>query len=393
MVSFAVKKVFANKTIDLSAKRKKCTIICALFGIFFNFILFLTKIIAGALSGSIAIESDAFNNLSDASTSVMALLGAKLSNKKPDPEHPFGHGRMEYLTGLFISLLIFLMGFELAKESFSNIFNPTEPDHRYLLLSIIILLFSIGIKFYMWFYNDKFGKKIESSTLRAIATDSLTDVISTGAILIASIIRYYTNWASLDGICGFIVSLFILFAGYQTAKNTIAPLLGQAPSPELISEIETVVLSHQPIIGIHDLVVHDYGPGRTMISLHAEVPCDYPLSQIHDVIDNAESALKANFCFEATIHCDPIDTKNPHTLELKEDLLSILSEISPEISMHDFRVVLGKSHTNLIFDLLIPFDFSMSEEALCEKVRKEILKKHPHHFCVIQIDFNYANKI
>lgn len=370
-------------------KRSLYVIVCSVLGILLNLLLFVGKIIAGFLSGSVAIRSDAFNNLSDAASSVITYLGLKLSEKKPDPEHPFGHGRIEYLSGLAVSILILLMGFELCKDSFSKILDPRPLNDTYFFVTIVTLALAVAVKLFMWRYNKKYGTKVNSTSLLATGTDSLSDAIATLGVLVASFITKLTHFYQLDGICGTIVSLFILYAGINSIKETLMPLLGQPPEPEFIEKIQEITLSHKPIIGIHDLVVHDYGPGRVMISLHAEVPSDLAISQVHDVIDNAELDLKERLKCEAVIHCDPIDTKDPKTFALKEDVNAILHDISPEISMHDFRVVYGNTHTNLVFDLMIPHGFSISSTELCKKVRDAVITKHPKHFCVIQIDYDY----
>jgi len=377
----------------IAKDRNSGSAFCSIVGISVNFLLFLAKLFVGAVSGSIAVISDAFNNLSDSGSSVIHLIGTRLSSKKADREHPFGHGRIEYLTGLAISVLILFMGVELAKESLGQIFHPT-PDGsnngRYLF-STIILAVSVVTKICLWYLNYKVSILIDSASLRATATDSLTDAVATGVILITTTIQYFTGFQRLDGIAGLAVSIFILYAGFQAARETAEPLLGKAPSPKLISDIEAIVLSHEEILGVHDLIVHDYGPGKMLISLHAEVSSELDISEIHDEIDNIETELKCHLLCDATIHCDPIETKNELTLSLRNDLVSILNQISEEISIHDFRVVIGKSHTNLLFDLVIPYQFPMTEESLCEKVRFEVLKMHPKHFCIIQIDQSYIN--
>ena len=371
--------------------RNQVAKICSLFGIAFNLILFAGKITAGLLSGSIAIQSDAFNNLSDAGASLIILFGISLSAKKPDPEHPFGHGRMEYLSALAVTAMIIYMSFELAKESVGKIFNPEPMDSRYFYLTLIILSVSVLVKCYMWYYNRTYGKKIHSSVMAATATDSLSDAAATFVVLVSNVIAHFTQFDSLDGICGFLVSLFIFFAGIRAAKETLVPLLGQPPKPEFIADIEEIVMAQEEIIGIHDLIVHDYGPGRVMISLHAEVPADGDLCLLHDVIDNTEGILMEKLHCEAVIHLDPIDNKNPVTLMLKEDVQNYLKCEFPEVSMHDFRVAHGKSHTNLIFDIVKPYQLETSDKELCKRIREFVLSKHPNHYCVIKIDNDFSS--
>jgi cation diffusion facilitator family transporter len=391
MVSFFIRRIQKNAGNDnFTNTRVKCVAACSFFGIGFNVLLFIMKLVLGMITHSIAIQSDAINNLSDAFSSVVTLIGIRISSKKPDQEHPFGHGRVEYLSALAVSSLILLMGFELAKESLTKIFHAESISYVNPLSTSIILLIAILIKCYMWYYNRKIGNELGSSAMTATALDSLSDAAASAVVLICSWITYFSGLTIIDGICGLFLSLFIFTAGFRSAKETLLPLLGSPPDPKLIKEVERIVLSHEPIIGIHDIIVHDYGPNRLMISLHAEVPMDSLLSEIHDVIDNVENELKSKLRCDATIHCDPIDTDNPETLRLKNALHQIIENISNEISIHDFRVVHGNTHTNLIFDLLLPFQVEIPEEEICKTIRFEILKQFPQHFCIIQIDRNFC---
>ncbi|MBP3501240.1 MAG: cation transporter, partial [Oscillospiraceae bacterium] len=273
--------------------------LCGLTGIGLNVLLFIGKFLAGTISGSIAITADAFNNLSDAGSSVITLLGFRLAGRKPDPEHPFGHGRIEYISGLIVSGLILLMGAELAKTSFDKILHPAAVD--FSVIAMVILAVSILVKLYMSLYNRQIGKKINSAAMAATAADSISDAISTSAVLAAMLVAKFSG-LMIDGYVGMIVAVLILISGVKAAKETIAPLLGQAPETEFVQQIERIVMSHPPICGIHDLVVHDYGPGRVMISLHAEVPAGGDMLELHDVIDNAEIALRRELNCEAVIH-------------------------------------------------------------------------------------------
>ncbi len=391
MLKGAIKKITASNRYELTKEERELGIkIFAILGILLNLVLFCGKSIVGLLVGSVAIYSDAFNNLSDAGSSLITFIGVKLSAKKADSEHPFGHGRMEYLSALAVSVLIIVMGFELAKESIAKIISPDVLQNDFFWPTIIVLLVSVFIKVYMWFYNRKYGKPLKSNSMIATATDSLSDAMATFAVILSTFIARFTGFYRMDGICGFLVSLFIFYAGCRAVKETLVPLLGQPPEQELIQNIEKIVMEQPDIIGIHDVVVHDYGPGRLMISLHAEVPHDSQLSVVHDMIDNAEAELRDRLNCNAVIHCDPIDTKDPITLRLKSDILTIVNEISPNVSMHDFRVVHGKTHTNIIFDLLIPNSFELEDDELCKMVRGEVLKIHPNHFCYIQIDHDFT---
>lgn len=362
--------------------------LCCILGIILNMILFGIKLFAGIISGAVSIMADAFNNLSDAGSTVVTLLGFKIAAKKPDRAHPFGHGRMEYISGLVVSMIIIVMGFELASSSFQKILHPEATEFSWL--SVIILSVSILVKFYMFFYNRSTGKKISSAAMVATATDSISDCVSTTVVLACTIIAHYTN-VELDSYCGLLVSLFIMFAGLRAALETIKPLLGEPPTKEFVKEIEDTVMSCEVVTGIHDLVVHDYGPGRRMISLHAEVPSDCDILEVHDYIDNIEHELNDKLGCEAVIHMDPVDSNDEETAKLKEMILSILKEINEEITIHDLRLVTGPTHTNCVFDMVIPFEVKMSDEELTEYVSKEI-KKFGKYFAVVNIDRPYANK-
>jgi len=286
--------------------------------------------------------------------------------------------------------LIILMGFELAKDAFTCIFHPEQVSVENCGVTIVILILSILIKLYMWFYNRKYGKKIHSTAMIACATDSLSDCVSTLAVLFTTVISIKFKMPLLDGICGLIVSVLIFIAGIKSVKETIVPLLGQPADPELLKGIEDLVMKNEVIVGIHDLVVHDYGPGRRMASLHAEVPFNCSIFEIHDMIDNIEVEIKEKFGCETVIHMDPVDTADEKTISLKEDLAKILKESFPELSFHDFRVVHGKSHTNLIFDVVKPYSLKTPSKEICQTIKNKMLEKHENHFCVIRIDHDYT---
>ncbi len=376
-----------NKNYSDNTIRKKYGILCGCFGIFLNILLFIAKFIAGTISYSVAMIADAFNNLSDAASSIVQILGFKLSSKKPDPEHPFGHGRIEYISGLIISFLILLMGFELLKSSIESFFAPKQISVN--LISIIIMICSILIKFYMYYYNHSIAKKINSVTMEATAKDSLSDTISTIVVIISVIASKYTTFP-VDAIAGLIVGLFILKAGYESSKDTIEPLLGNSPTKEFVEEIEKELLYHKPILAMHDLVVHDYGPGRRMISLHAEVPGNRDIFELHDVIDNAEVNIAKKFNCSVVIHMDPVDTENKRLAELKEVLTNSLKTIHTELHAHDIRMVPGPTHTNLIFDIVKPFSLKLSDEELKTTIHNSIHKKCNDVYCVITIDCPYT---
>ena len=358
--------------------------LCGIYGIFLNLLLFAGKYAAGLISGSVAIIADAFNNLSDAGSSVIPLLGFALAGKKPDPEHPFGHGRIEYITGLAISAIIILVGVDLGKSSIEKIIDPTPVEPG--LLPAIILIAAIAVKIYISLYNRRIGRKINSSVMQATALDALTDTISTLVVLLSMAVAYFFK-VNIDGWAGLFVALFIIYAGYSAAKDTIAPLLGSAPDPDFVRSIEDTVMAHKEILGIHDLFVHDYGPGRTFISLHAEVDGHGDFFGLHDVVDSAESELKEKFGCLATIHMDPIDSANPEINTLRDKVLEALKRnISEDIKIHDFRVVPGPSHTNLIFDAAVPVDFKISDSKLEAMIKETVSSSFSHCFAVVNID-------
>ena len=360
--------------------------LCGIVGIVLNILLFAGKFLAGTISHSIAITADAINNLSDAGSSFITLAGFKLASQKPDPDHPYGHGRIEYLSGLFVSLLIILMAVELIKTSFNKIIHPTETTISPLV--IVILVVSILVKFYMSVYNSKVGKQIDSAALLATAADSRGDMLATLLVLISSAIAYFFG-IQIDGYCGLLVGLFILYAGFNAAKETINPLLGKAPDKEYVEKIEEIVTSHDLILGIHDMMIHDYGPGRVVVSLHAEVPSDGDILEMHDLIDHIEHDLSEMCNCEAVIHMDPISVNDPETAELKEKIRSIITSIDENLQFHDFRIVKGPTHTNLLFDVLVPYKFPIKDSELIVMIDRKVKELNPAYFIVVKVDHTY----
>ncbi|MCR2050176.1 cation diffusion facilitator family transporter [Acetatifactor muris] len=369
------------------AVRQAYGILCGAVGIFLNLCLFTGKFVAGTVSNSIAITADAFNNLSDAGSSVITLIGFRMAGQKPDPSHPFGHGRIEYISGLLVSVIILLMGAELLKSSVAKIIHPEEQLFSPMI--IVILLASILVKCYMFLYNRQLGKKLESAAMAATATDSLSDCLATSAVLVSTLIAHFTGFA-IDGWCGVLVGLFICYAGYSAAKDTVSPLLGQAPDREFVRQINDIVMAHENVLGIHDLIVHNYGPGRVLISLHAEVPADGNFLALHDMIDTIEHELRDTLNCHAVIHMDPICVGDEETTRLKALVNGYLQEISERLTMHDFRIVTGPTHTNLIFDVAAPYDFSMTDSELETQLKERILRDNPTYFAVIEIDKQMA---
>ncbi len=371
-------KNFASPTVRL-----KYGALCGAVGIFFNILLFAGKLIAGTLTGSIGITADAFNNLSDAGSSAITLVGFRLSDAKADKEHPFGHGRFEYIAGLIVSMAILLMGFELAKTSVEKIINPEAVTFSFLALGVLAV--SILVKLYMFFYNRGIGKKIDSAAMRATALDSFSDVTATSVVLLSMLVSKWTGWM-IDGYAGLAVAMFIVYTGICAAKETISPLLGQPPSQEFVKQIEQIVMGQEGVIGVHDLVVHDYGPGRRMISLHAEVPADGDMILLHDTVDNIEKQLRKECGCEAVIHMDPVEMNDKETNRLRTETLMILSNLDARLTLHDFRVVAGPTHTNLVFDVVVPFEFPMTDEAVRSEISKRIHALEGKYYTVIEID-------
>lgn len=356
-------------------------------GIVLNIILFGIKLFAGMISGSVAITADAFNNLSDAGSSIITMIGFKMAGKKPDPEHPFGHGRIEYITGLIVSFLIILMGFELGKSGIEKIINP-EPV-EFSKVTVIILIISILVKLYMYLYNKKTADKISSQAMFATAADSFSDSVATSVVLFSMMISVFTG-LTIDGICALLVAAFILYSGINAAKDTIAPLLGNKPEKEFVDKIEEFAMSYKDILGIHDLVVHDYGPGRVMISFHAEVPSSGDILELHDMIDNVEAKLRETLSCEAVIHMDPIVIDDEKTDKYKESVKELVKGIGEDLTMHDFRMVEGPTHTNLIFDVVVPFDFALKDEEVIEKIKAGVSAFPDKCFAVVKVDKPYT---
>lgn len=369
------------------AVRRAWGTLCGIMGIALNLVLCAAKLLAGTLSGSIAITADAFNNLSDALSSVVTLLGFRLAGKKPDPDHPFGHGRMEYLSGLVVAGLILMMGVELLRTSFEKILSPTPVE--FSPVAAVILVIAILGKVYMACYNRAVGKKISSAAMAATATDSLCDTISTAAVLLSMIATLFIDFP-LDGYVGLLVALFILYSAVKAAQETISPLLGQAPDAEFVEKIEALVLAHEDVRGIHDLVVHDYGPGRLLISLHAEVPASHDVMALHDMIDNIETELSEALHCEAVIHMDPIADDDAEVSRLRVAVSALVHEIDPRLSIHDFRMVAGPTHTNLIFDAVLPYEVDIDPEDLRHRIASAVrTMENGNFFAVVKVERSY----
>ena len=388
MIELLARRFIPDRTDTSSSHvRHAYGVLCSAVGIMLNILLFGIKLLAGIISGSIAITADAVNNLSDAGSSLVTLLGFKLASQKTDSHHPFGHGRMEYISGMVVSMVILLMGFELGKTSVEKILHPEAVIFRPVVL--VILTASILVKFYMAAYNRAVGKRFASTAMLATATDSLSDCLATTAALISTLVGHYFNLA-IDGWCGVVVACFILLAGFNAAKETIDPLLGQPPTREFVNDVEQLVLSYEGITGIHDLIVHDYGPGRRYISLHAEVSADGDILALHDEIDSAERSLSEKMGCLATIHMDPLEQNCALTNTTRERVAMIVRLIDPAITIHDFRMVSGPTHTNVIFDAVVPHSVDLPDKEVSRRIAEGVAALDGNYFAVVNIDKNFV---
>ncbi len=355
-----------------------------ILGIVCNIILFVIKFIIGSIIGSIAIISDAFNNLSDIGSSAVTMIGAKMSNQRPDAEHPFGHGRIEYICSLIVSFIIITMGFELIKTSGAKILNPVAPEFNPVLLGILVI--SVAIKLWMHFAVKFLGKTVNSDVLLATSADSLNDAIATSTVIVSVFLCKFLP-PVIDGIAGFVVAVLICISGVKLAWETIGTLLGTSPDPEVAQRIADIILSDNEILGIHDLIVHDYGPGRTLASVHAEVSSEKSAIMLHEIIDALEVKIMAETGIETVIHTDPILVNNDKVNETRELLKNIIAEINPEFGLHDFRMTDGENRINLIFDLEVPFHFSDEErKTALTQIKNRVKDEDEKYACVIKID-------
>ncbi|MBE6937266.1 MAG: cation transporter [Ruminococcaceae bacterium] len=381
MVVFIGKKITAKASADKA--RELWGTVCGCAGILLNLALCAAKLFAGVVSGSVAVTADAVNNLSDAGSSVISLAGFRLAAKKPDREHPFGHGRTEYISGLIIAFVIMLMGFELAKSSVSKIITPEAVDFTWVAVGILCA--SVAVKLYMFFYNRRVGKMIGSASLAATARDSLSDCISTLASLASLFVMKLWN-VNLDGYVGVCVALFILWSGFSAAKDTVGPLLGNPADPELVEAIKTRVMSFEGILGVHDLVVHDYGPGRCMASLHAEVSENSDMVSVHEQIDLIEKTLSEELACGIVIHMDPIAVDDIELMDVKTAVCAIVGSWDGDFSVHDFRMVRGEKRTNIIFDVVVPFDSKLTTAEVCGALELAVKGIDPRYVAVINVD-------
>lgn len=372
---------------DLKA-REKYSMLSGGVCIMCNILLCMLKFIIGTITNSVSITADAVNNLSDASSNIVTILGAKLANKPVDEEHPFGHGRMEYISALIVSFFIFLMGFELGKSSIEKIIHPEEV--KFSIVSVIVIIIAICVKLWMAYFNNKLYKITGNVNMKAVKQDSLNDCIATGATLIALLISSFTPFKRADGIIGVIVAVVIVLAGIDIVKDIIGNLIGKAPDPELVEKIETIMLNEDKIVGVHDLIVHDYGPGRIIASAHAEVPCNIDVMELHDIIDNVEKIISKKLNIMMCIHMDPVVVDDERIDNFKKIMKEIIEEYDNSFSLHDFRVVEGNTHTNFIFDLVIPHNYKKDNGTILRELREKVKETRPDIFLVVTIEHSFV---
>ena len=365
--------------------------LASLVGMACNILLCIGKLLAGTLFGSIAIMADALNNLSDASSNVVSLIGFRLAAKAPDAEHPYGHARYEYLAGLVVSVTILAIGLSLLKESALKVLHPTPVAFSWL--SIGVLAASILVKLWLSGFNRAVGKKINSETLMATAADSRNDVLTTGAVLLSTILCSLTGYGIVDGIMGVGVAAFILWSGWGLVMDTLSPLLGESPSPELVEHIERTVMSYPGVLGMHDLMVHDYGPGHQFASLHVEFPAETDPLTAHDVIDNIENDFLKKDRLQVTIHYDPIVTADASVGVLRARLQEHARQLDPQLSIHDLRIVPGDSHTNVLFDLVFPAGYTGDIDQMLAKMCQFVKEQDPKYCCVVKVEQSYASAL
>ena len=389
MTEFLVRHFVKNhEDVEKVSVRTAYGVLASVVGIFCNVLLFVVKGAVGFFLHSVSVMADAFNNLSDAGSSVVGLVGVRMASKPADEEHPFGHGRIEYIAALVVSFLVLQVGFTFFKDSIRKIQNPEEL--KFQAVSVIILVLSIGVKLWMGMFNKKLGKKIDSKVMMATATDAMGDVVTTTAT-IASVLFFRITGINIDGIVGIGVSLVVMWAGIGIAKDTLEPLIGEAVAPEEYVRISRFVEKYEGIVGSHDLIVHNYGPGRSMASIHAEVPNDVDIEVSHEIIDRIERDAAKRLGIFLVIHMDPVETKDEHVLEVRHQVEQILDAVDSRVSIHDFRMVDGIEQINLIFDMVVPFEYSTQKQNELKMTLRKLLQMADKRYqCVITIERSYV---
>ena len=387
MIEFLIRRFVPDwQQVQRTDVRERYGTLAAAVGILSNIFLCIIKGLIGLFSGSIAVTADAVNNLSDAGSSVITLLAFKIAGKPADEEHPYGHARMEYISGMAVSFIIILLGLELMGSSFEKILHPEEVGVS--TLTYLVLIVSIAVKLWQGMFNRSLGKRISSEALQATAADSLNDVFSTGAVLLSTLVYQFTA-IPIDGWVGMLVAIFITVSGVKLIMETGSPLLGQAPDPQMVQELEEKITAYDGVIGIHDLQVHNYGPGRVFATVHAEVPANRDILVSHDIIDNIEREVGHEMNLNLVIHMDPVVTDDERLNQLHAQVQQIVAGIDSNLSMHDFRAVFGPTHTNLVFDVVVPPGFSLSDSELSRRIEQQV-QTLGSYFCVITVDHNYA---
>lgn len=378
-------KLFIKDSENYSDKKVRTAygVLSSITGIVLNLILAGAKYAAGVISGSISITADAINNLSDAGSSIVSFFGVKISAKPPDKDHPYGHGRVEYISAFIVSFFVLFMGVELLKDSVGKIINP-EPV-KFSFLSLAILIISILCKLWLGVFNKNLGKKINSAPMMAVMKDSFSDCLATGVAAVSIIVSAFSD-INIDGYLGVVVAVFIFIAGFDILKETLGDILGRPPEAEFVEEITDKIMSYPHVCGVHDMIIHDYGPSCRFASVHAEVPSDEDIMELHDIIDGIERDIYNEYGMLTSIHMDPVVINDERINELKKITQDSVSRIDERLSIHDFRVVEGPSHTNLIFDVLLPSDMKCSNREICQKIEDELSKIDERFFCVITVD-------
>lgn len=390
MTDFLVRKFVKNykQTEDVQV-RTSYGVLSSIVGIFCNVLLFAAKFLIGVLMHSISVMADGFNNLSDAASSIISFIGVKMAEKPADEEHPFGHGRIEYIAALVVAFLVIEVGLSFLKSSIGKLKNPEEITFE--LIPFLILILSIGVKLWLAYFNTKLGKKIASKVMMATAADSMGDVITTSATILSILVCTFTGY-NIDAIAGLVVSLIVMWAGVGIAKDTLEPLIGQAADPELAAKIKQEVESYDGITGTHDLIVHDYGPNRSMASIHAEVPRDVDIEASHEIIDRIEREVSKKLGIFLVIHMDPVEVRDERVLAVKDTVQKILYELDPEVTFHDFRMVWGEKRINLIFDVLVPFAYDKEKQKNLEKqICERITERDSRYQCVITVEKSFVS--
>lgn len=388
MGELILKLFVENKDLPELKKRERYGIVSGIVGILCNIILSVSKFFIGVISNSVSIMADGINNLSDASSNIVTILGTKLANKPVDAEHPFGHGRMEYISALVVAFLIFLMGFELGKSSIEKIINPQEVT--FSIVSLVVLILSIVVKLWLAGFNEKIFKKTNNVNAKAVKQDSLNDCLATFAAIIALLISSFTDFIYADGIIGLIVAFVVILAGVGILNDIVGNLLGKAPDPELVKSIEDLMTKEKWIYGVHDLIIHDYGPGRIIASVHAEVPCDADILEVHEVIDRVEKEINSKLKIVMCIHMDPIAVNDENINRYKKIISEVIEEYDKDFKFHDFRIVEGKNQTNVIFDLVIPHKYEKANDVILKELREKVKEKKKEINLVITIEHSYV---